>query len=57
MVVLHTYDAQLLSRLRFNESAEVGLLDLDPSSAPTYRVEYSLRAHLFEEPHMGERTR
>jgi hypothetical protein len=30
--------------------AEEDLLDPNPDSAPVYRVEYSLRAQLFEEP-------
>jgi hypothetical protein len=30
--------------------AEEDLLDLNPVSAPTYQVEYSLRVQIFEEP-------
>jgi hypothetical protein len=56
LVVLHTYGAQRRSRFRSSGGAEVDLLDRNPGGAPVYRVEYSLRAQLFEEPCVGERT-
>jgi hypothetical protein len=37
--------------------AEVDLLDPGPDNASAYRVEYSLRAQLFEEPRMRDITR
>jgi hypothetical protein len=36
--------------LRSTKVAEEDLVDPIPGSAPMYRVEYSLRAHHFEEP-------
>jgi hypothetical protein len=39
LVVSHTYGAQRRSWLRSSEVVEVDLLDLNPDSAPVYRVE------------------